>query len=174
MFKLFTKGADEAADAGRQLPSFEGDSFAKRLVADVGGRTAEQPARAASATSRALKDTAKIGGGTAVAGGGLYVGNKQLDNYSDVRLQESKEASFEEYQQAREDILENENLTPEEREEMLEALKEDYDSATQEGDDEGGLLSDLKAQFNGLGMVEKTIVAVIVVTVARQVIKEGI
>jgi len=171
--------ADDAAaaadDVASSSPSFEDDAFYKRLVADVSARTAEQPARVATAGARSVSDSTSSVAKLGLGGGALYVGNSQLNNYQQTQRQESREASFAEYQDARQQIRDNDNLSPEQKEERLKSLREAYNAAiantsNPEAED-GGPLSFIKERWSELDLTGKVISTVVLLIVIQSVLR---
>lgn len=157
------------ANAG-QHPNYQDQPYGRRVGADVAGRLAEQPSRAASGIGRGIKGAAKYGGATAVAGGGLYVGNKRLKDWTALQMQESQEATYEEYMEQVEAIMNDDSLTPDQKQEAIEQLRKAYEQAVSNPDNPAGgsgLASYVSGLFDDMGMVEKVIIAMILVVVIK-------
>lgn len=169
--------ADDAAaaadDAASSSPSFEDDPFYKRLAADVSARTAEQPARVATAGARSVSDSTSSVAKLGLGGGALYVGNSQLNNYQQTQRQESREQSFEEYQAARQQIRDNDNLSPEQKQQRLESIREAYDTAVANpsSPEDGGPLSFITERWSGLDLTGKVISTVVLLIVIQSVLR---
>jgi len=157
---------------------FSDESFRRRLSADLTGRLAEQPSRAADAASGNFATGAKWIGGGAAGATALYAGSKVYEDYAELQSQESKEATYKEYQRMREQIQNNENLTPDQKAERLQQLQEAYKMAQQNEDSpeaSGPLGSAMQQVFGDMGMVDKLIVAGVVIaliTVVPQVVNQ--
>lgn len=170
-----TDDAVKAADEAQTLPSFEDDPFSKRLAADAVGRTVEQPARIATEGGKTIEGTtsnlAKLG----LGGGALYVGNEQLENFQKSQVQESREANFEEFQAALKSIRENDNLTPEQKQEQIEQLREAYEAAQENPDnpEDGGIIGSLSSKWGNLGMVEKGVTGVVVLLIVQHYLRRS-
>lgn len=164
--------ADDAASSSSS-PSFEDDPFYKRLVADVSARTAEQPARVATAGARSVSDSTSSVAKLGLGGGALYVGNNQLNNYQQTQRQESREQSFEEYQAARQQIRDNDNLSPEQKQQRLESIREAYDTAVRNpsSPEDGGPLSSITERWSGLDLTGKVIGTVVLLIVIQSVLR---
>lgn len=169
-----TKGLDDAADATKSvdettdgLTKVEADTYRRQLLSNLGQRGIEQPGRMADAATSNLSDTAKYAGGTTVGLGGLYVGNEVRKSWERSNLAESKEQTYKEYMEARDEVMENDNLTPQQREERLQALKEAYEQA-QANDGSGAsnpISKFISDTFGGLGTIEKVslLIAILIV-----------
>lgn len=164
-------GAARAGEDARHV-DFSGDRFRERLTADVAGRLSEQPARAVDAGTSNLALTAKYGGGAAVGATGLYAGSEAYQSHQARQMQESQEATFEEYQAAAEEIRNNDNLTPEEKEQALAELRAAYEQAIGEADPgspDGWFAEQWDNTFGGMSLTEKVIIAFVVVAIVRAV-----
>jgi hypothetical protein len=86
---------------------------------------------------------------------------------------QSREQTFQEYQAARQEVLNNDNLSPSEKEERLQQLREAYERAQQNPDSPDNPVSKfIQDTFGGLGMVEKASLLVAVV-IAYKVVSGG-
>lgn len=199
--KVFSRGADEAADAARyadegngkwadntkndfvsdsgsptrwadEYPggtndvSFADDSYRQRLAARATEKFAEgsTPKAVTGKVSGDIKKTtyALAGGTTAVSG--IYVGGQAANRWGDVRQAESKEAAYEAMQESARQIRNNENMSPEEKQQALEGLRQTYQGIW--GSEESQE-SPLAGIFRGLGAVETVIIGLIVVVAIR-------
>ena len=165
----FFREAPDGVNSGGGYVSFDGDSYLQRVGADFTGRVAEQPARAADAATGNIATAGKwLGGGTA-AGVGLWAGSEVYEDYAKMRSMESKEAAYSEYQRRAEEIRNNDNLSPDEKEEMLAQLYEAYQAAIENPDNptRGTLAKVFNDLFGGMGMMDKVLVGIAFVVLVK-------
>ena len=168
-----TDDAAKAADEPRTYPSFEDDPYSKRLLADAVGRGVDTPARIATEGGRTVKGTASTATKGLLGGGALYVGNEARKNYTQMQMQESREATYEEFQAGVEEIRNNDNLSAEEKQEQIEQLREAYEAAQSNPDnpEDGGIIGSLSSKWGSLGMVEKTITGLVALLIAQHLLR---
>jgi len=165
--RSFESEATDGVNSGGGYVDFSSDGFRQRVAADFTGRLAEQPSRAADAASSNLGSGLKwIGGGTA-GGLGLYAGSQAYSDYTDLQAQESREQTYSEYQRRREEIRNDDSLSPDQKEEALAALERAYQQAINQGNEGGFLARIFGGMFEGMGIMEKGMVLVAVVIVFR-------
>lgn len=168
------RGSDDAAQAAskgarRAKFDYSDEPFRKQLTADVGGRFVEQPSRTAGSIGNTIKGTAKYGAAGAVGTVGLWKGSEAVGDYTAAQRMESKEQNFEEYANAAEEIR-NSNLTPEQKAEALDQLRKSYQNANS---GPGGGNSGLSGILGDLGLLEKVILAFVIIAIVRAVARRA-
>jgi len=158
------------------------ETFVRSLTRDFTNRVGEgsSPAAVVEAGTSPLATSAKWLGGGAVGVTGLWAGSEFYDDYSALKTAESKEAAYSEYVAAREEIMNNENLSPDQKEEALARLNEAYNQAVENPDNGGanGILTDtMEDLFAGMGFFDKVFVGVtfvaIVIVISRRMDNNG-
>ena len=164
-----SKASDEAADAAKVGEDFADDAFRQRLAADFSGRLAEQPARIVDSGTGNFAKAAKYGSGAAVGGVGLHAGSEAYQSNQERQMQESKEATYEEFQQAMQEVQNNENLSPEEKQERIQTLKNAYEDAIGKagGAAGGAAIQQVKDFVDDMGLISKVLVAFVIVAAIR-------
>lgn len=167
----FIREAPDGMNSGGGYVSFDADSYPKRVFADFTGRTAEQPARIADATTSGFSTGAKWLGGGTVAATGLWAGSEVYEDYAKIRQAETQEAAFSEYQAQVEQIRNDPNLSPEEKAEMLAQLREAYERAVDNpaNPSMGTFSRVFDNLFGGMGTMDKVLVGVVFVILAKLV-----
>lgn len=159
-------------------PDFATDSYPKRVFADFTGRVGDgsSPAAVVDAGTSNLVTAGKFVGGGTVAGVGLWAGSEMYDDYTALKTAESKEAAYEEYQDALEKIRNNPNLSPDQKEEAIARLREAYQLAIKNDENGGskGALTDVMGDlFGGMGMMDKLLIGIAFVVLVKAVISRG-
>lgn len=151
------RGARHTSDAGDAARGvdFSDDAFRHRFAAQVGSDVANQPARSFDAIGRRGVQLGAIGG-AAYAGPSLY------RTHQDRQESQRQEDMWSDYMSQRQDILDNPNLSPEERAELLAELDEQYQEGLSGGENA------IEAWLSGLGMVEKAFLALLIILIIRQ------
>lgn len=158
-----SRGGDEAADAAKKVEDLD-DSTTVRLGSEPdsgttinlgelrGATDAETQRKALSQRSR-LVGTAKYAALGGIGYKGVSEGTDFLDRRESRQSQEARADAFEEYQQDRTRIL-NSDMDPQQKQEALESLREDFETVVNQAGDGGGG-GFLGGLLGGLGTVEK-------------------
>lgn len=160
----------EATDGINSGGSYTEDSFLKRRFANLSETAVEgsTPSAVVDAGTSNIADAGKWLGGGAAAGTGLWAGSEMYGDYTALKTAESKEAAYEEYQAALEKIRNNENLTPDQKEEAIARLREAYQLAIENSENGGanGPLADLFGDLlGGMSIPDKLLVGVALVVI---------
>jgi hypothetical protein len=157
------RGGDEAADAAKKVDDLD-DSTTVRLGSEPDSGTTINLGELRGAVdneSQRLPITersrlASVGKSAAIGGigiKGVTEGADFLDRREARQAQEAKTEAYEEYQAQRDSIL-NSDMDPQQKQEALEALREDFETVVNQagGGGGGGFLGGL---LGGLGTIEK-------------------
>lgn len=157
------KASDEAGEAASRGLDFSDDSYRGRVGALGVDRAFDVPVQMTDSATSTLSDVAKYGAAGTVGGTGIYFGSQAYEDRQGRLSEEARQASAQEYSAATEEIMNDENLTPEQKQDALDNLQNMADDAL----DPSAGATFFENFFGDLGLIEKLLLAAVVIIVVR-------
>lgn len=162
-----SSAADEAGSAAKGL-DFSDSGSPTKVVAYGTGELANQPARIASAGGSAVSGTSKALAAGAVGTSGVYFGSQAYDERQGRLQEEARQASAQEYSQATQAILNNQDLSPDQKQDAIQRLQDMADEALDTPGGGGSILS----RIDDLSLLQQAFLGLVVLTLVRAAAKK--